>query len=63
MQELIIEERVSNFAMRHQKCGAKVPKLPLNLQEGFDMHTLTFKLGYSKSVLLEVLTCSISIVS
>jgi len=32
-QELIIEERVSNFAMGYQKCGPKVHRLPFSLQE------------------------------
>ena len=32
-QELIIEERESNCAMGYQKCGPKVHRLRLSLQE------------------------------
>ena len=55
---LIIEERVSNFAMGCQKCGPKVHRLTLSLQTGVDINILTFK-GLFIVNITKVLTCSI----
>ena len=58
-QEYIIEERVSNFAMGYQKCGPKVHRLPVSLQERCWYACIKFQRLFKVST-TKVLTCSIS---
>jgi len=54
-QELIIEEAVPTFAMKH---GPKVPQLSLSLQEGCLYACINFQLA-----ILKVTACSLSTLS